>query len=338
MLNAIIELALFTAKALIIVLLILVLLGAFFALIAKAKDKAKGKLQIKNLNKHYAETKEELLAEILPKKHFKQFLKNKKQEEKAKQKSIEQSADRLKNIYVLNFNGDMKASAVTSLRDEVTAVLTIATPADEVVVRLESPGGVVHGYGLAAAQLMRIRAQNIPLTVTVDKVAASGGYLMACVANKILAAPFAIVGSIGVIVQLPNFHRLLKDKHIDFEQHMAGEFKRTITLFGENTEEGRQKLQHEIEDIHQLFKNLICTYRQQIDIQQVATGEHWLGEQALALKLIDEIKTSDDYLLERSKEANLFEIYHEVKKPLLTRLSTVANLLKEKIAEIGWLK
>src|SRR5205085_5609335 len=169
----------------------------------------------------------------------------------------------------------------------------IATPADEVLLRLESAGGVVHGYGLAAAQLMRIRAQNIPLVIAIDKVAASGGYMMACVANTILSAPFAIIGSIGVVVQLPNFHRLLKDKHIDFELHTAGEFKRTITLFGENTEEGKEKLQEEIEDIHGLFKNLIHEYRKEIDIEKVATGEHWLGQQAIQLKLVDEIKTSD---------------------------------------------
>ena len=165
----------------------------------------------------------------------------------------------------------MRASTVSSLAEEITALLNIATPNDEVLLRLESAGGVVHGYGLAAAQLMRIRAQHIPLVVAIDKIAASGGYLMACVADKILAAPFAIIGSIGVVVQLPNFHRLLKDKHIDFELHTAGEFKRTITLFVENTKEGKEKLQHEIEDIHGLFKNLIHDYRQQIDIDKVAT-------------------------------------------------------------------
>ncbi|TAK75827.1 MAG: protease SohB [Gammaproteobacteria bacterium] len=324
MLNAFIELALFTAKSIIIVLLILIILIAFFTLIAKGKEKLKSRLLIKNLNKKYEETTEELLTEILPKKQFKQFLKNKK----AAQKTDEEKS---KRVYVLNFNGDIKASAVSTLRDEITAILNIATPADEVVVRVESAGGVVNGYGLAAAQLMRIRARQIPLTVTIDKMAASGGYMMACIANKILAAPFAIVGSIGVIVQLPNFHQVLKDKHIEFEQLMAGEYKRTITLFGENTADGREKLQHEIEDIHQLFKNLISTHRQQLDIQKVATGEHWLGEQALGLKLIDEIKTSDDYLLERSKEANVYEICYEVKKPFLSKLSAAANLLQEGI-------
>lgn len=327
MTEALIQLGLFTAKGFIVLAIILIVLIVFFALIAKGKDKMKGRITIKNINKHYTETKESLLAEILPKKKFKHFLKNVKTEEKAKEKADGEQ----KHIYVLNFHGDMKASAVTALREEVTAILNIIKPNDEVVVNVDSAGGVVHGYGLAAAQLMRIRARHIPLVVTIDKVAASGGYMMACIANKILAAPFAIVGSIGVIVQLPNFHRVLKDKHIEFEQLMAGEYKRTITLFGENTEEGREKLQTEIEDIHQLFKNLIKENRQDIDIQKVATGEHWLGQQAIALKLVDEIKTSDEYLLERSKDANLYEIAYEVKKPLLSKLSATANMMRERL-------
>jgi len=327
MLQALSQLGIFTAEAIIITLLILFLMIAFFMLLAKGKEKTKGRLVVKNVNEQYEETKETLLAETLSKKEFKHFLKTKKSEEKAKQKNEQPR----KTIFVLTFNGDMKASTVSSLAAEITALLNIATPNDEVLLRLESAGGVVHGYGLAAAQLMRIRAKQIPLTIAIDKVAASGGYMMACVANKILSAPFAIIGSIGVVVQLPNFHRLLKEKNIDFELHTAGEFKRTITLFGENTQEGKDKLQHEIEDIHGLFKNLIHEYRQQINIDEVATGEHWLGQQALALKLVDEIKTSDDYLFEQSKKAQLFELHYEVKKPLLAKLASSASLVWEKI-------
>lgn len=325
MYDALMQLGLFTAKSFIIVAMILIVLIVFFALIARGKEKTKGRLVIKNLNKDYNENSESLLSEIFSKKQFKQYLKERKTIEKAKEKK----EDNGKNIYVLNFNGDMKATAVNSLREEITAVLNIIKKNDEVVVKLESAGGVVHGYGLGAAQLMRIREHNIPLTIAVDKVAASGGYMMACIANKILTTPFSIIGSIGVIVQLPNFHRVLKDKHIEFEQHTAGEFKRTITLFGENTEEGREKLQHEIEDIHQLFKNLIKEYRPNIDIKKVATGEHWMGQQALELKLVDEIKTSDEYLLERSKDATLFEVSYEVKKSFLSKLSASANMVRE---------
>lgn len=321
------QLGLFTAKSVIIVIMILVVMIVFFLLVAKSKEKTKGHLIIKNLNRKIEETREIFLAETLPKKQFKRFLKDRKAEEKARLKSEKTE----KNIFVLRFQGDIKASAVASLSQEISAILNVATPADEVVLCLESPGGVVHGYGLAAAQLMRIRARNIPLVVSVDKVAASGGYMMACVANKILSAPFAIIGSIGVVVQLPNFNRLLKDKHVDYELHTAGEFKRTITMFGENTDEGREKLQHEIEDVHHLFKELIREHRKQIDIQKVATGEHWLGLQALTLNLVDEIKTSDDYLLEKSKNARLFEVSYETRKPLLARITGGVNLLSERL-------
>lgn len=325
MLNTLFQLGVFTSKAIIIVLLILVLLIGIVAIISKGKDKLRGRLTIKNLNKKYKETKESLLEEILPKDEFKTFLKTQKKAEKAKKKSSPETPPQ-KKVFVLDFNGDIKASAVSALREEVTAILGIATLQDEVVVRLESPGGMVHAYGLAASQLQRIRQKNIPLTVVVDKVAASGGYLMACIANKILAAPFAIIGSIGVIMQLPNFNRLLKEKNIDFEQLTAGDFKRTITMFGHNTEEGREKMRQELEEIHQLFKNLIHEHRQQIDIQKVATGEHWLAAQAIELKLVDELTTSDDYLLSRSEEAELFEISYQMKKSLSERLSSAVKL------------
>lgn len=323
------QLLIFAAKLFIIFLFILLVFIAFFSLLSAAKGKkGKGKLQIKNLNEQYKETKDLLLAETLSKKQYKDHLKQEKKLVKTKEKTAEAQ----KNIYVLTFQGDMKASTVSSLSEEITAVLNVATPRDEVVLCLESPGGVVHGYGLAAAQLMRIRAKNIPLTIIIDKVAASGGYMMAAVANKIIAAPFAIIGSIGVVVQLPNFHRLLKDKHIDFELHTAGEFKRTITLFGENTPEGRDKLQHELEDIHHLFKDLITHWRPQVDIARVATGEHWLAKQALDLQLVDEIKTSDDYLLERSQTANVYQLNYAVKKSLLSKLSSSASLFRNDLS------
>jgi serine protease SohB len=325
MLDALVQLGLFSAKAIIIVVLILVLVAGIIAIASKGKNVLKGKMSIKNLNQKYDETKTTLLETVLPKEQFKQFLKNEKAAEKALKKT--RSPEHDKNVYVLNFCGDLKASAVSALREEVTAILGIANPEDEVVVRLESAGGMVHAYGLAAAQLARLREHHIPLTITVDKVAASGGYMMASVANKILAAPFAIIGSIGVIVQLPNFNRLLKDNHIDFEQLTAGDYKRTLTMFGHNTEEGREKLKEEIEEIHHLFKNSILQYRPELNIDRVATGEHWLGTQALELKLVDEIQTSDDYLLNLCKKANLYELCYEVKKPLTSRLMSTANAL-----------
>jgi serine protease SohB len=318
MLDALSQLSIFSAKAIILVVLILVLIAGILSLFSRGKSQ--NKLNIKNLNLKYKEIQQEFLKEILSKKNLKKHLKQKKKEEKNK-----------KNIFILHFNGDMKASGVSNLREEITAILQVATTTDEVVVCLESPGGMVHAYGLAAAQLSRIRDKKIPLIVCVDKVAASGGYLMACIADKILAAPFAIIGSIGVIVQLPNFHRLLKEKKIDFEQLTAGNFKRTLTLFGENTESGREKLLEEIQEIHDLFKQVIAEHRPQLDIEKIATGEHWLGKQALPLKLVDELRTSDDYLLEQSKTANLLEIHYHTKKTFAEKILTGASLLKRNI-------
>lgn len=323
--ESLIQLLLFSAKLFITTVFIFIILIGIISIASRGKDKLRGRITIKNLNKKYREVKDALSAEILSKSELKKFHKEQKKADKMKEKSAENQAK--KNVFILNFEGDIKASAVTALREEVTAILGIATPRDEVVVKVESAGGMVHAYGLAASQLMRIRQQHIPLTIIVDKIAASGGYMMACIGNKILAAPFAIIGSIGVIVQLPNFHRLLKDKHIDFEQITAGQFKRTLTLFGENTEKGREKMHEEVEDIHRLFKDLIKTNRPALDVQKVATGEHWLGAQALELNLVDELRTSDDYLLKQSQDAELYEIHYHMKKSLAEKISAQARVL-----------
>lgn len=323
MIDALIQLALFAAKAIIVVALLLILVMGLIAIMSKGKDLLKGRLSIRNLNEKFRDIQNNLHQEILPKDQYKKYLKD----EKAKESKKKKTKTTKKNIYVLTFCGDIKASAVCALREELNAILGIAKKTDEVVLKLESSGGLVHTYGLAAAQLSRLRDKQIPLTVIVDKVAASGGYLMASVANTIVAAPFAIIGSIGVIVQLPNFHRLLQEHHVDFEQLTAGDYKRTLTLFGHNTEEGREKLKSEIEEIHQLFKNAILQYRPILDINKVATGETWLGTQALDLKLVDALMTSDDYLLSKSQDANLYEITYEIKKPLSSRLTAAAKTL-----------
>lgn len=331
MLDALFQLSLFLAKTIIIVAFILILLAGILGLLSRGKQRAK--ISIKNLNSHYERTKKFLLEEILSKKEFKKFLKEEKIAEKNKKTEDENNPK--KNIFVLQFDGDIKATAVASLREEITAILNVASKHDEVLVRIESGGGMVHAYGLAAAQLARIRQCGIPLIVTVDKVAASGGYLMACMADKILAAPFAIIGSIGVIVQLPNFHRFLKEKNVDFEQITAGSFKRTLTLFGENTEAGREKLHHEVEEIHSLFKNVIHENRPRVDIEKVATGEHWLAKQAIEFNLVDELRTSDDYLLEQSKTANLFEVSYHKKQSLGQKLFAGVSVLKKEIIDLA---
>ena len=226
---------------------------------------------------------------------------------------------------MVDFDGDIRASEVDSLRQEISAILTHARAEDEVVVRLESPGGTVPGYGLAASQLQRLRAREIPLTICVDKVAASGGYMMACVANQIIAAPFALIGSVGVLAQIPNLHRLLQKNRIDFEQLFTGEYKRTLTLFGENTDKGRAKMQQELDEIHARFKAHIKSLRPQLDVERIATGEHWLGARAYELGLVDKLQTSDDYLMAARRDAQLILLRYAEKKKLLDRIVSIAR-------------
>lgn len=241
-------------------------------------------------------------------------------------------------MFVTHFDGDIKASETQELREVITAILSIAKPSDEVVVCLESPGGMVHGYGLAASQLARITEKNIPLTVCVDKVAASGGYMMACVANKIVAAPFAVIGSIGVVAQIPNFHRLLKKHDVDYEMLTAGEYKRTLTMFGENTEKGRQKFVEDLEETHDLFKDFIRQHRSVVDVDKVATGEIWFGTKALEEKLIDAVQTSDAYLFDKKDSADLFEINYVHKRTVMEKLGINAEASLERVIGKLWQK
>jgi serine protease SohB len=265
-------------------------------------------------------TAQRLQRVLLPKALFKKEAKALAKANKEKQRGKGKDAGQRGRIFVLDFKGDIRATAAASLREEVTAILAVARDDDQVLLRLENAGGAVHEHGFAASQLMRLKQRGLRLTVAVDKVAASGGYLMACVADHLMAAPFAIIGSIGVIAQLPNFHRLLEDKGVDFEQITAGRYKRTLTLFGENTEEGRQKLKDELEDVHELFKGQIAAHRPDVDIERTATGEHWYGTQALELNLIDAIRTSDDYLLEAAAANDLYHVAFKRRRALSERI------------------
>lgn len=289
--------------------LVIAFLLAIAGILALGK-KPKPKLEIISLNQDYDDTKQRMDHEVKGTKLKKTKL-NKKEKLIAKERP---------SLFVVDFHGDIKASQVEQLRDVITAILAIAQPSDEVVIRLESPGGAVNGYGLAASQLQRIRDKNIPLTVCIDKVAASGGYLMSCVANNIVAAPFAIIGSIGVVAQLPNFHRWLKKNNIDVELITAGEYKRTLTFLGENTDKGRKKFQEDIEKIHHAFREYVLSHREQLDIDQVSTGEHWLAMDAYELKLVDHLQTSDDYLIEKMANYNAFKINKPSKPSMVEKL------------------
>ena len=282
----------------------------------------KGHLQIKNLSDQFENMGFAIQGTLMTPKALKKF---RKELHKQKKKEEKNPAKDQQSIFVLNFNGDIQASEVDKLKHEINAILVSDTKCKEVVLKVESGGGSAYAYGLCAAELKRLVDNKIKLTVCIDKVAASGGYLMSCVATKIVAAPWALVGSIGVIAQMPNINKLLKKNLVDFEMHTAGEFKRTLTVFGENTEEGRSKFKAELEDLHIIFKDFVKDNRPEIDTSVVATGEVWQGEKALAVGLIDEISTSDDYLVKLSKKFKLFQIDYIEKKNLSERFAFAAE-------------
>ncbi len=323
------EYGLFLLKA------ITVVVGVVVVIVVAASAGRKGShegLEVENLNEKYESLAESLRDAILSKDKRKKAAKEKKKQDKA---AAKEGSTRPRS-FVIDFKGDLKASAVASLREEVSALLEVASDGDEVIVRLENHGGVVHEHGLASSQLARIRDRGLPLVICVDKVAASGGYLMACVATKIYAAPFAILGSIGVLAQIPNFNRMLDSHGIDFEQVTAGKYKRTVTMFGENTDEDRAKLKEELEDVHALFKDAVSRYRPDLDLDKVATGEHWYGTRALDLGLADELCTSDEVLSDRAAERDLYALSYKIKQPLQKRLLASIDSALEKVDAAGW--
>jgi len=331
MIEILVDFGLFFAKTVTITICFVFIAGSIISGLFRGKADKKDQIQVKSINNKYKRFAAILERETLPKHLFKQKAKKKKTEYKKQRKKSKKAAEAKKRVFVIEFVGDIKASAVEGLREEITAVLTTAQPEDEVLIRLESGGGMVHTYGLAASQLLRIKNKKIPLTVAVDKIAASGGYLMACVADRILAAPFAIIGSIGVIAQLPNFNKLLKQHNIDFEQIVAGDEKRSLTLFGENTDDDRERLQQELVETHELFKEFLVQSRKQLNLDQISSGKHWYGSQALSLNLVDEIITSDDYLAGQSDSADLYEISYLIKKSFAER---VPFLLKNVVKKV----
>jgi len=328
---------LFLAKTLTLLAAFVLAAGMLANLAHQVREHSQDRLQVRSLNRRLRDMAAVLDAELLDKAARKAQAKARKSEEKAQAKARKHGQTKERpRVFVLDFRGDLRASQTAALREEISALLQVSRDQDEVLVRLESEGGMVHGYGLAASQLKRVRSRGIKLTVAIDKVAASGGYLMACVADRILAAPFAIVGSIGVVGQLPNFNRLLKKHDVDYELHTAGQYKRTLTLFGENTAESREKFRQELEEVHGLFKSFVTDNRPQLSIEEVATGEHWYGSRALALKLVDELKTSDDWLLERVKDCDLLEVTYKPKHGLVDRLSHGWSRLRGEDSARDW--
>ncbi len=326
MIEFLFEYGLFFLKVLTFVVAIVVILVTITGL--SSREGVQHDLSIDSLNDKYRDMRDILRQAVLSKHEWKVISKEQKKAKKKEDKDAPEGEEARKRIYVINFVADLRASATDSLREEVSAVLSVARPVDEVVICIENPGGTVHDHGFAASQLQRIRSKEIPLVVIVDKVAASGGYLMACVANRIIAAPFAIVGSVGVIAQVPNFNRALESHGVDYEQVTAGKYKRTVTMFGKNTDEDRAKLKEELEEVHHLFKSMVAGYRPDMDIDSIATGEHWYGTQAIEMGLVDELGSSDDYLMSATEEADLYGVTYKGKQTLLQKI-------QESMAVIG---
>lgn len=341
------EYGLFLAQAVTFVAAILVVAASMVAIGHRQKaEQQEGHIEVRDLNEKYRHIGQSIQQVVEEPDTLKAEMKAEKKAEKAKAKAAKKKRgksdsaedEKRKRLYVLDFDGDIKASATDHLREEISAVLTQIKPGDEMLVRVESPGGMVHGYGLAASQLRRIRDAEVPLTIAVDKVAASGGYMMACVATRIVAAPFAVIGSIGVLAQLPNFHRLLKKNDIDFELFTAGEYKRTVTMFGENTDKGREKFSEELEETHELFKQFVSSNRPEVDIDKVATGEIWYGQKALEVGLVDELQTSDSLVQGYLADWDVFEVKFVHKKNWQEKLGLATEGALEKAFLKIWQK
>lgn len=327
----------FGVAALVVVLFLAIVLLQLVLLVRKGKGQAgKDKLKLKSLNESLKETRRDFLSALMKPTEFEAEMKADARVEKdrlkaeakaekvrkkgAKKSGVVEAPPRRRRLFVVDFNGDIAASANENLRRQITGILQVATAQDEVLVRVESGGGMVHAYGLASSQLLRVREHGVKLTAAVDKVAASGGYMMACVADRVIAAPFAIIGSIGVISSVPNFNRVLRKNDVDYIEMTAGEYKRTLTLFGEVTEKGKEKHREQIEVIHTLFKEHVRQYRPKVELSEVATGEYWPATLAQGKQLVDEITTSDEYLIRAAADTDVYLVELDEKRSFKEKL------------------
>lgn len=328
MTELLLEVGAFTLKSLV---LGLVIFGGLLAIIAASlKQKKSGKeIEVQNLSEKSKKRQLQIKAKLLPAAEFKKTLKSEQKKMKKERKSRDHHKPRL---FVLEFEGDVRATQTEELREQITSLLSVSDPStDQVLVTIESPGGMVHGYGLGAAQLLRIRDKGIRLVAAVDKVAASGGYLMASVANEIIAAPFAVVGSIGVIAQVPNLNRLLKKHDIDYEEVTSGKYKRSVSFLGEITPDGRRHFEKKIEGTHDLFKQFVKDLRPQLNLEEVANGDHWYGKEAVALGLVDRLQTSDDFISQFIESHQVIKLTSPEKKNLVQKVSQAAEQSLERV-------
>ena len=314
------ELLLFVSKAAIGI----VGAGIVIILIARAArsggESSRGRLRVTRLNDRFGELEATVRLPRLGKKERKAWIKKREAEESSFETSGRPAT------FVIDFKGDLQASAVDELRETVSAVIAGHREGDEVLLRIESPGGTVHGYGLAASQLARLRAAKLRVVACVDKVAASGGYMMACESDEVVAAPFAIVGSIGVVASVPNLHRLLEKYGVDYEEMTAGEHKRTVSMFGKIEPEGREKFLEQLAEIHALFQAHVLRNRPKAKAELIATGEHWAASQAVELGLVDRIATSDDEVMRRVKDREVYEVSYRRPRSWQSRMGRAAAM------------
>lgn len=303
-------------------------------------------ISLLKLNETWRDRTDELRKVVLSASAWKAVAKEEKEEEKQRRKREKREAKAQKNkhgadaeekvakvqeevpahagkrVFVMTFDGDIHASQVAGFRVAISSLEPLLRKdSDTVVLKLESPGGVVHGYGLAAAQVLRLKKAAHRLVVCVDKVAASGGYMMACLADEIVCSPFAVVGSIGVVAGVPNVNRLLREKNVDYLEMTAGKHKRTLTMLGEVTEDKKEKFQTQLEEVHTLFKDHVLKNRPGLDLERVATGEHWHGVQALELGLVDRLGTSDEVVAEALSGSEVFELHYKEKESVREKIA-----------------
>ncbi len=173
-----------------------------------------------------------------------------------------------------------------------------------VVVRIDSPGGTVSGSEALYDALRRLAAKK-PMVAVVDGLAASGGYIAAIGADRIVARQTSLVGSIGVLFQIPNVGQLLDTVGVKVESIKSSPLKAAPSGFEPTSPEARAALQRVVDDNYDWFKRVVQERRKlaAADVATVSDGRVHTGRQAAALKLVDEIGGEPEAIawLEREK-------------------------------------
>lgn len=285
--------------------------GLWSLLSRKGKAQNEQKIALKSYEKRYYEALTPQVREFVEKKDLTALKKAQKAAQKEKGSCL----------YVIDFDGDMQASNTVQLAETTSCLLPLLRSTDKVLVRVKSSGGLVPHYGYAASQLSRLRSKA-SLTVAIDHIAASGGYLMACVAHEIIAAPFAIVGSIGVVGLVPNVHPLLKNHGIDVHEHTAGEYKRSLSPWAAVTPEKVQRYEHELSMTHELFQEFVQQYRPNLEPEVLQTGEYRYAARSVGdTGLVDKVQSSDDFIAEHLPKYHVIFVTCREEKSVWQRLS-----------------